>query len=304
MADIYSALSGKLYVAVSGVVPNSMKDMPDFLVSNNTAKIAIGAYNYLIDNVLIEGSAVTGITVGSGTITAAKYATIKLEISENATITAGTKSASHTTAAQALADIPNTTANKMSMGYYVIKSAALTVTTLGTTKLSETIAVAATAMITFYEEFDRAYVADWRGNVSFTNAVETVDWVGQDIMPSGSIAVGMNAEMNISEMIFRPDSLRKFWGATHNPVDSLKGKADSNADSWKITADMRPIPLQLLFAFTNSETGHDEQIYCPAGKAMQMPFTFGSKDFSVHDLGFKLFMDSNREFLYYFKDKG
>ena len=302
MTDNYITQNGKLYVATSGVVLNSMVNMPTISISDNLAKIKISEYTYLVDNVSISGSAATGITVGSGTITAAKYATIRLEITENATIAAGTKCSSHTTAAQAIADLPAVSSGKMSMGYYLLNAG--TLGTLGTSKLTTTAAAGATMQITFYEEFDRAYVADWRGNVSFTNAVETVDWVGQDIMPSGSIAVGMNAEMNISEMIFRPDSLRKFWGATHNPVDSLKGKADSNADSWKITADMRPIPLQLLFAFTNSETGHDEQIYCPAGKAMQMPFTFGSKDFSVHDLGFKLFMDNNREFLYYFKDKG
>jgi hypothetical protein len=304
MADIYSAQNGKLYVAVSGVVPNSMKDMPTFAVSDNTAKIAIGAYNYLIDNVLVVGAATTGITVGSGTITAAKYATIKLEISEAGTITAGTKSASHTTAAQALADLSDLTSGSMSMGYYVIKSATTTVTTLGTSKLSETAAAGATAMITFYEEFDRAFVADFRGNVSMTNAVDTLDWVGQDIVPSGSIATGMTCELNISEMIFRPDSLRKFWGATHSPTASLKGKADSNADSWLVDADMRPITLQLLFMFTNSETGNDEQVYCPAGKAMQMPMTFGSKDYVVQDMGFKLFINDDREFFYYYRDKG
>lgn len=301
MADIYAAQNGKLFVAASGVVPNSMKDMPTLSVSDNTAKIAVSAFNYYIDASLVEADASTGIAVGSGTISAAKYATIRLEISEAGTLTAGTKSSSHTTAAQALADLTDVTTDKMSVGYYLIKSATSTVTTLGTTNLSETAAAGATAMITFYEEFDRSYVADFRGQVSMTNSVTTVDWVGQDIVPSGSIATGMDTELNISEMIFRPDSLRKFWGAVHNPADTMKGGGD--AYSWEVNADLRPVPLQLLFDFTDSETGLRKQIYCPQGKAMQIPMTFGSKDFVVHDVGFKLFIDSNRKFFYFYQAK-
>jgi hypothetical protein len=280
-----------------------MVNMPTISISDNLAKIKISEYTYLVDNVSISGSAATGITAGSGTITAAKYATIRLEITENATIAAGTKCSSHTTAAQAIADLPDVGSGKMSMGYYLIKSQTATLTTLGTTKLSTTAAAGATAMITFYEEFDRAYVADFQGNVSMTNAVSTIEWNGQDIVPAGSAAVGMDAQMNISEMAFRPDSLRKLWGATHSVTASLKGKSDSNAYSWLVDADMRPVTLQLLFHFTNSETGKQEQIFCPAGKAMQIPMTFGSKTWVVHDMGWKLFIDNNRHFFFYYAEK-
>jgi hypothetical protein len=301
MADNYVAQNGKLYVATSGVVPNSMVNMPTISISDNTAKIAISAYTYLVDNVSISGSAATGIAVGSGTVTAAKYATIRLEITENATIAAGTKSSAHTTAAQAIADLPDVGSGKMSMGYYLLNAG--TLGTLGTSKLTTTAAAGATMQITFYEEFDRAYVADFQGNVSMTNAVSTIEWNGQDIVPAGSAAVGMDAQLNISEMAFRPDSLRKLWGATHSVTASLKGKADSNAYSWLVDADMRPVTLQLLFHFTNSETGKQEQIFCPAGKAMQIPMTFGSKTWVVHDMGWKLFIDDNRHFFFYYAEK-
>jgi hypothetical protein len=301
MADNYVAQNGKLYVATSGVVPNSMVNMPTIEISDNTAKIAISAYTYLVDNVSISGSAATGITVGSGTITAAKYATIRLEITENATIAAGTKCSSHTTAAQAIADLPAVSSGKMSMGYYLLNAG--TLGTLGTSKLTTTAAAGATMQITFYEEFDRAYVADFQGNVSMTNAVSTIEWNGQDIVPAGSAAVGMDAQLNISEMAFRPDSLRKLWGATHSVTASLKGKSDGAAYSWIVDADMRPVTLQLLFHFTNSETGKQEQIFCPAGKAMQIPMTFGSKTWVVHDMGWKLFIDNNRHFFFYYAEK-
>jgi hypothetical protein len=301
MADNYVAQNGKLYVATSGVVPNSMVNMPTISISDNLAKIKISEYTYLVDNVSISGSAATGITAGSGTITAAKYATIRLEITENATIAAGTKCSSHTTAAQAIADLPAVSSGKMSMGYYLLNAG--TLGTLGTSKLTTTAAAGATMQITFYEEFDRAYVADFQGNVSMTNAVSTIEWNGQDIVPAGSAAVGMDAQMNISEMAFRPDSLRKLWGATHSVTASLKGKSDSNAYSWLVDADMRPVTLQLLFHFTNSETGKQEQIFCPAGKAMQIPMTFGSKTWVVHDMGWKLFIDNNRHFFFYYAEK-
>jgi hypothetical protein len=301
MADNYVAQNGKLYVATSGVVPNSMVNMPTISISDNIAKIKISEYTYLVDNVSISGSAATGITVGSGTITAAKYATLRLEITENATIAAGTKCSSHTTAAQAIADLPAVSSGKMSMGYYLLNAG--TLGTLGTSKLTTTAAAGATMQITFYEEFDRAYVADFQGNVSMTNAVSTIEWNGQDIVPAGSAAVGMDAQMNISEMAFRPDSLRKLWGATHSVTASLKGKSDSNAYSWLVDADMRPVTLQLLFHFTNSETGKQEQIFCPAGKAMQIPMTFGSKTWVVHDMGWKLFIDNNRHFFFYYAEK-
>jgi hypothetical protein len=301
MADNYVAQNGKLYVATSGVVPNSMVNMPTISISDNIAKIKISEYTYLVDNVSISGSAATGIAVGSGTVTAAKYATLRLEITENATIAAGTKCSSHTTAAQAIADLPAVSSGKMSMGYYLLNAG--TLGTLGTSKLTTTAAAGATMQITFYEEFDRAYVADFQGNVSMTNAVSTIEWNGQDIVPAGSAAVGMDAQMNISEMAFRPDSLRKLWGATHSVTASLKGKSDSNAYSWLVDADMRPVTLQLLFHFTNSETGKQEQIFCPAGKAMQIPMTFGSKTWVVHDMGWKLFIDDNRHFFFYYAEK-
>jgi hypothetical protein len=301
MADNYVAQNGKLYVATSGVVPNSMVNMPTISISDNIAKIKISEYTYLVDNVSISGSAATGIAVGSGTVTAAKYATLRLEITENATIAAGTKCSSHTTAAQAIADLPAVSSGKMSMGYYLLNAG--TLGTLGTSKLTTTAAAGATMQITFYEEFDRAYVADFQGNVSMTNAVSTIEWNGQDIVPAGSAAVGMDAQMNISEMAFRPDSLRKLWGATHSVTASMKGKSDSNAYSWLVDADMRPVTLQLLFHFTNSETGKQEQIFCPAGKAMQIPMTFGSKTWVVHDMGWKLFIDDNRHFFFYYAEK-
>jgi hypothetical protein len=301
MADNYVAQNGKLYVATSGVVPNSMVNMPTISISDNIAKIKISEYTYLVDNVSISGSAATGIAVGSGTVTAAKYATLRLEITENATIAAGTKCSSHTTAAQAIADLPAVSSGKMSMGYYLLNAG--TLGTLGTSKLTTTAAAGATMQITFYEEFDRAYVADFQGNVSMTNAVSTIEWNGQDIVPAGSAAVGMDAQMNISEMAFRPDSLRKLWGATHSVTASLKGKADGAAYSWLVDADMRPATLQLLFHFTNSETGKQEQIFCPAGKAMQIPMTFGSKTWVVHDMGWKLFIDNNRHFFFYYAEK-
>jgi hypothetical protein len=275
--------------------------MPTISISDNIAKIKISEYTYLVDNVSISGSAATGIAVGSGTVTAAKYATLRLEITENATIAAGTKCSSHTTAAQAIADLPAVSSGKMSMGYYLLNAG--TLGTLGTSKLTTTAAAGATMQITFYEEFDRAYVADFQGNVSMTNAVSTIEWNGQDIVPAGSAAVGMDAQMNISEMAFRPDSLRKLWGATHSVTASMKGKSDSNAYSWLVDADMRPVTLQLLFHFTNSETGKQEQIFCPAGKAMQIPMTFGSKTWVVHDMGWKLFIDDNRHFFFYYAEK-
>lgn len=301
MAQVFAASSGKLFAAVSEVVPDSMYNMPDFEVSDNTAKIAIGSYSYFADASLVVGSATTGIVVGSGTITAAKYATIRLEITANGTIAAGTKSSAHTTAALALADLPDVSSNKMSMGYYLIQSAASTVTTLGTTKLSETAAAGSTAKITFYEEFDKAYVGDFQGQCAISYAGTEVTFTGQDVMPSGSIITEISSQLTIGEVGFTPNAWTKLWGGTHNPADTLKG--GGNAYSWKLTADTRPQPLQLLFDFVNSETLKREQIYCPKAKALSLPTSFGAKNFVLNDMTWSLLMDDNRECIYYYKEK-
>ena len=302
MAEVFAASSGKLFAAVSGVVPDSMFNMPDLAVSDNTAKIGIGAYSYFADASLVTGTAATGITAGSGTITAAKFATIRLEITANGTIAAGTKSSSYATSTLALAALPDVTTSKMSMGYYLIESAATTVTTLGTTKLSETAAAGSTAMVTFYEEFERAYVGDFAGQCAYTFGGTEVTFTGQDVMPSGSIITEVSSQLSIGEVAFHADSWRKLWGATHNPADTLKG--GGNAYSWKLTADTRPVVLQLLFDFINSETLLREQIYCPKAKALSLPGSFGSKGFSLVDMTWSLLMDDDRECIYWYKEKG
>ena len=293
MADQNRSVHGKLYIATSDVKATSVDQFPT--VSASGTGIALTSFTYIVDNAVTNGTADAFLTLGSAgyTITSAKFAAIRLELTPNGTISCKTPGTVSTTLAQALADLPAVSVStNMSAGYVVIQAAATTDFTLGTTTLSETAAAGSTAMIYVFQEFDRAYVGDFQGNVVMNQAGENLVWSGQEILAKSAELISIAPTLVIDQVAFRKDVLRQLWGATYSANAMLKGSTSADSYKWSMTSDMDAATVEVLFDYDDSE-GVRNQLWLAAAKAMSFPVTMGGKIWNTTDFTFQLFKDAD-----------
>lgn len=94
-----------------------------------------GAFSALIAGAVQSKAADTDMSALVGTLATAKYAAWAFEMDSSGTITTRTKTADQATAAEAIAALPSTTANKVALGYIVVHNTSGSNFTGGTTAL-------------------------------------------------------------------------------------------------------------------------------------------------------------------------
>lgn len=294
MADQNRSVHGKIYIATDDVKATSVDQFPTLSASGTG--IALTSFTYIVDNEVTNGVADTFLTLGAAgyTITSAKYAAIRLELTPNGTVAFKTPGTISTTLAQAVEDLPAITApsTNMSLGYVVVRATAATDFTLGTSKISETVCAGTTCMIYVFKEFERAYVGDFQGNVVMNQAGENLVWSGQEILAKSAELISIAPTLVVDQVAFRKDVLRQLWGATYSSLAILKGSTSADSYKWSMTSDMEAKTVEVLFDYDDSN-GVRNQIWLAAAKAMSFPVTMGGKIWNTVDFTFQLFKDDD-----------